>query len=186
MSGNLIPEVINTDIEVVKEGQIRTPRFDGLISKISVGEYNDLTGDITIISWVNAKSSGENTTGTILDNAKLRIHLNSAARIYVYSDGAAYSYSELSSIKLDGTYHSVIITRSSSGVTTIYIDSVDFTVDNSSGTPAAGTEPTTIGNRDVGNRTWDGNIPELIILDGLLTPKEISQYYTSTKNLYNK
>jgi hypothetical protein len=48
----IIPEVTNTDIEVVKDGQVRVPRFNGDTSKIDCGSYNDLTGDITVLAWI--------------------------------------------------------------------------------------------------------------------------------------
>ena len=55
-----------------------------------------------------------------------------------------------------------------------------------SGTPAAGTENILVGDRGAGTTNFDGDIPEVIVLSGLLTAEEISQYYTATKHLYGK
>jgi hypothetical protein len=183
----LVPEVTNTDIEVVKEGQIRVPRFTSDSSKIDCGNYNDLTGDITYIAWCKRNSNGRSVLqARYLDNGKLIIRATSANDLAVTSDGTTpYSVSIEDVPKRE--WFLLTITRKADGTVAIYYDGKEINTDTSStGTPVAGTSNIFVGSEDNGNRGYDGCIAETIVIDGLLTVEEISQYYSSTKHIYNK
>jgi len=183
----LIPEVVNTDIEVVKEGQIRVPRFNGSTSKVDCGDYNDLTGDITILSWVSSSGSQGIESPQIIKRGDLAFAINTTwGQLFVTSDDSTYANSGNFSIMSDDMFLATLI-RKASGEVTFYINGKqEDTADQDSGTPVSEVISTKIGNNVGSNRGWKGLIPEVIILEGLLTPAEISQYFSSTKHLYNK
>jgi len=185
-----IPEVTNTDIEVVKEGSIRVPRFNGSTSKIDCGGYHDLTGDITIIFWMNPYSYGGGNYGRLLENGQLRIYIREQGgyrTVWISSDGGVNNiYAAADSYDF---HHPVlfIITRTSTGVTYVYKDGELFAqIDTDTGTPVAGSTNIILGNISTDIRSFDGLISEVILLEGLMTAAEISQYYTATKHLYGK
>jgi hypothetical protein len=180
----VVPEVTNTDVEVVKEGSIRVPRFDGSTSEVDCGDYNDLTGDITVLAWVRLHSKG--ASGRILDNGKLVIR-QTANPINYYafsSDNTTWATNSVMDIQF-GDWNFVAWTRKADGKTAIYWNADIIASSADSGTPTAGTTNILIGNSAVGN-LHDGELPETIVLSGLLTAAEISQYYTATKHLYGK
>jgi hypothetical protein len=190
----IIPEVTNTDVEVVKEGQVRVPRFNGATSKIDCGDYNDLTGDITVLAWVRPFSSGESGLSRILGNGSFFIRFNYPGTdhvIQVRSDGSTSATTDLGAWKEHLSVF-VVILRKANGDTTCYINGVIDAgmINESSGTPTIGFENIIVGNNENAAYTLDGDIPEVQVLSGLLTPEEISQYYSSTKHstkhLYNK
>lgn len=187
----IIPEVINTDIEVVKDSPGYVPRFNGSSSKIDCGDYNDLTGDITLLAWIKPFSYGASVQGRILDNGKVIWAVyNLGADIntmFFSSNGAVTPFAVDYSVNKQ-EWTSGIITRTAAGIINIYINGEfnGVAADQDSGTPEAGITNVYIGNRSAINRGFDGQIPETIVLSGLLTPKEISAYYTATKHLYQK
>jgi len=181
----IIPEVTNTDIEVVKEGSVRVPRFNGSTSAINCGRYNSLSKDVSIITWMRPFSEGELGLGVILYNTKLRLAHTTNNRLYIQSDGATALATPIDSIK-HNEIHCVAVIRKSTGLADVYIDGIKVIDNTNSGTPADGTSIIIGNNAANGALAWDGTIPEVIVIDGLLTPEEISAYYTSTKHLYNK
>ena len=184
----IIPSVTNTDIEIVREGSQYVPRFNGSTSKIDCGSYHNLTGDITVLTWVNAKTLGELNLGIIIDNSKLRIFVYNvgAVRFRVQNDASTDAFSDTNVFKYSEN-KLLAVTRTAAGITNIYVDGeLSGTANQNAGTPVAGTTNILIGNVSALNRTWDGEIAEVQILSGLLTAAEINQAYTSSKHLYNK
>jgi len=55
------------------------------------------------------------------------------------------------------------------------------TADQNSGTPVAGTSNILIGNRADSARTFDGDIPMLTIVEGILTLEQITNFWYQTK-----
>lgn len=53
------------------------------------------------------------------------------------------------------------------------------------GTPTAGTSNITIGNDGAGSYTFDGQISNVRIIDGILSTQEIAQLWQDEKSLYN-
>ena len=79
-----------------------------------------------------------------------------------------------------------MVVRKASGLLDVYLNGELAQLDADSGTPVAGSTNIIIGNNNVDISTTDGQLPEVIILEGLLTPSEISNYYTATKAKYGK
>ncbi len=188
IGGNLVPEVVNTSMAVHKEGSIRTMLFDGNSSKVDAGSYYDLTGDITVLAWVKPRSYGEGGafSSYMLSNLQLVLGMQeSNTRYFFVSAGLiTFAYSAAGSVTIN-EYQLLIITRTASGIANFYIDGENNgTVDQSSGTPVAGTENIHIGNRFTATESFDGLISEVKVLSGLMTAQEISRYYSSTRHLY--
>jgi len=179
----LIPEVTNTDIEVVKQGEIYAPRFNGTTSKVDCGDYHDLTGDITVLAWVVPFGYGETNGGAILRNGRFNLIIDDFARFRVQNAGATVF--NFGSWELQDRIF-VAVVRKADGLVTGYIDGEQSGVETDADTPVAGDTNITIGNKSTNDRTWDGELPEVRVIEGLLTAAEISQYYTATKHKYQK
>ena len=183
------PTLIATAVK--KEGAINAILCDkanteiGPAGNITNGYFNDLTGDITILTWVKAYSQGEGTVGTLLDNSKVQLRIGGGFRIYFYGNGTAFTFTNPATIPVQ-KWKFIAVTRASNAVTNIWVDDLKLKTDANTGTPVVGTTPLTIGNSASPSRTWDGLISEMIVTDDILTEAEISQYYTATKHLYNK
>ena len=177
IQGELVPEVVVTDTEVVKEGSIYTPRFNGSSSKIDCGDYNDLTGDITVLAWVNRANDIVNFDN-LLSNGQFRLYYFSDV-LFARNDNGASGFSTNIFLNENGNWMHIAVVRKSSGSITFYKDAVDVTASDTAAAPVAGTSPIQIG-------PWGNKIAETQILLGLLTLAEISQYYSSTKHLYQK
>lgn len=183
----IIPEVQLTDVEVVKDSPGYVPRVGKASNaKIDCGDYNDLTGDITILAWVNSAGAGGGSQGRIIDNSKFILRLGSTRAIAVMSNGSTVVFGD-SKTDLQ-TYAFIAVRRTASGDTYLYKNGVlDTNLDgDTTGTPEAGTTNILVGNQSAGSRNWAGKLPETIILSGLLTSTEISAYYTATKHKFSK
>jgi hypothetical protein len=187
----IIPEVINTNIEIVKDGHIRTPELAVSGAVIKCGDYHDLTGDITLLSWYNVYDQRLGTSGRVIDNGQLLLRQNAnAINYWTFSSdagvtngnsgtgGGYYEY---------GEFAFIAITRKVDGTCNFWINGEkQGTADQNSGTPAAGTTDIAVGAVAAGSNQISGKLPEVRVIDGLLTSEEISQYYTATKHLYGK
>ena len=80
-------------------------------------------------------------------------------------------------------FHLLVVTRTSTGLVTIYVDNVNLTVITTSGTPAAGGN-IYIGNRAAGNRAWDGFIGKVAIYNHIFTEQECANAYKDFLNSY--
>lgn len=187
IGGVAVPEVSSSNIEVMKEGIVNVPRFNGTTSKIDCGTYNYLVGDLTILAWINSDGEGENLYERIVDNGKLYFAFRQdIRRLILVSDYVTAKLSAVGSLEYSD-YFCVCAIRKTDGSVTFYVDGeLSGAADQDSGTPVAGTANITVGNTAATTATFDGKIPEVIVVSGILTVAEISQYYTSTKHLYNK
>ncbi|MBT3349545.1 LamG domain-containing protein [bacterium] len=77
------------------------------------------------------------------------------------------------------------VTREYDGIVNLYIGDKETvpelsgTANQNSGTPEAGTT-VRIGNRSTSDRTFDGQISDLAVVEGILTTDQISEYYEQT------
>ena len=184
----VIPEVVNTDIEVVKDSPGRVPRFNGETSNVNLGDYNDLLGDISILTWIKLKIWGEGVSGRgkILDNRKLSFGVSGGSGVISFNRNDGSLDTTGAPIGLFEWFF-VAVVSNASGISDIYINGELEIADHDAGTPVVPTETLRIGDHgDGGGRAFGGQIPETIVLSGLLTAAEISQYFSSTKHLYNK
>ena len=149
-------------------------RGDGLTKCLS--NANDLvgTGDVTIFSVIKPRVVGA-AVYDIISNGKAMFGISGAAGVlYTSSDGVIAVYSAAASI-VAGTAYVVVVTRTSAGIINFHINGVDSgTVNQASGTPAAGS-PTYIGNNAAGTRGFDGDIDEVGIVSRILTTTEIDR-----------
>ena len=168
--------------------------FDGTDNYIDLGTDNpsDLTGDITISAWINPSGWGGSRFGRILTNGGcdfflLEHHISYANTMYFSSDNQSTSpiVAGQNSITLN-TWQHILVTRNSAGdETNIYINGVlSGTANQDSGTPIAGTNNTLIGNRDAGDRTFDGQISGMKIFNRVLSASEIDYLYSKEVNKY--
>jgi hypothetical protein len=149
---------------------------------LSFSKYNDFIGDITVLAW-GRFSKDQYTSAYLLNGGSgglLCFYAFASERFAFRSDGATSAISDTIEIgKRD--YFFIAITRKADGTVNFYLDGKLFgTADQNSGTPAVGTGDIIIGNNFYG--VWDN----VVVTQGLLTPEEISQYYTATKHKYGK
>ena len=186
INGVTVPSVIPTAVSVVKQGDVLAMKFNGN-SKIDAGSYDPMTGDRTFIAWVQPDKYDSITNLTSLfHNSQLQILIHNTNRyIYCTSNATTWALGTAGSVPVSKVPKMIVVTRASGGATNIYINTVlNGTANQSSGIPVAGTTNLTIGNRSTGNMGFIGTIDRPRIIDGILTPEEISQLYHSEKIKY--
>ncbi len=190
-SGSIIDRwgntLINTAMSVFKDGDVRVMEFNGSTSIIDMGVPNTLVGDKSFIAWIKPRTWGESESGTIFSNGKCSLYLQGGAsqKFWFSSDGSTNVSPGGVILSLRQPYLIGVI-READGNAIFYLDGEDTGSSGDSGTPAAGTTNLIVGNNAAGSQTFEGLIDPLIIIDGLLTEREFSQIYTSTKHLYQK
>jgi len=173
-----------TDVDIKKVGSnIYSPDFNGSTSKIDAGNFNDLTGDITILAWVNPKTAGENDNGFILFNGKFYFTFASVGRIQFSSNIITYWTSSNNAVPYNKNSF-VAITRTSVGLIEVSVNGIVIVTGQDTGVPVAGTETIKIGNNNTGTRAVDGKIPREVIYKGLLSTEQITQFWTNTRRYY--
>ena len=180
----VIPSVVNTSTTVQKDGDVNAMIFNGSTSKLDCGSYDTLVGDKTFVQWVKTTGWNSVSDARIIENGKSIVRtLPSYYRFS--SDGSTYASSAASSLILN-KWQCIVVTRTSTGIINFYIDGVlSGTANQSSGTPAAGTNNIIIGNNNAGARCHKGSIDKVRVIDGILTLNEISEIYSSERKLYN-
>lgn len=184
----VIPAVTPIAVSVVRSGDVYAMDFNGSTSKIDCGSYDGLTGNKTFIGWFKARSYGEGGYGRFIDNGKVMFSVyTSSNRIGFSSDGySTTALSAVNSVTFNNQYVFICATRTSTGITNIYINGVlSGTANQSSGTPATGTNNIILGNNNAGSYTFDGQISNVRIIDGILSTQEIAQLWQNEKSLYN-
>lgn len=158
--------------------------YDGADSKITSTVTLPANQALTATAWISASGWGEGNQGRIFDDGKnLFSLLNTNARLAFQSDGSTTALSAVSSIAIDSTWYFVAVTRNATGdETNLYINSaISGTSDQDSGTPAAGDNAIIVGNRNATDRTFAGEICNLIIFNKVLTQDQIRQMYNKHK-----
>lgn len=140
--------------------------FNGSTSKIDLG--CDFIGikPIAISAWIYLDGWGEGTSGNIVNNGKTMIYFYNDTGVKNYlrfhRDATTLAFSA-SVFQLNTWYH-IVCTSTDIGIANFYIDGVlSGTANQNSGTPTAGTTNIIIGNRNAGDRTFDGRIADLIV-----------------------
>ena len=144
------------------------------------------TKAVTVMGWIKSYSYGESGEGHILDNAKLTSGLaNSTVAYFIQSDGSTYVKSANNSLEFNKEQF-IVFTRESDGTTNFYIGDknnapiLSGSADQDSGIPVAGTSNVIIGNISGVNKTFDGTINKLQVVEGILSLAEITQWYSET------
>ena len=178
-----------TDITYVKEAELIVSKYNGSTTMTDLGYISDpMTGDLTAMAWIKPHSVGEGGAGRIIANHKFTFSLTSpfSKQVFVSSDGGGtWKYSANDIWAIDKWSH-VIVTRTAAGVTNIYKNLVlSGAADESSGTPAAPTEKTIVGNSNTGGNTIDGLLGEVRVFKGILNAYERDQIFQQERRLYN-
>lgn len=178
--------LINTDVEIVRDGSIWTQEYNNSSSKLDAGSFGDLTGDLTILAWIKPFGWGEDGTGRILDNGKLKYGvIITNDRMFITSNSTLV-YSANNSIDLN-KWQFIAVTRTSAGIVNHYINGIlSGTPNQNSDTPVAASTNLFIGNKEAVSATFNGNIPIVKIVSGILSTKQIENYYNATKRYFNK
>ena len=152
--------------------------FDGSSSKVDSGHDWIGTKDVTLICRAKLNGYGEVSSGNLISNDKFAITvLDTNNKIRVTSDGFLSSkYSAENAVSLTEEFE-VIVTRSSTGITNIYVNGEPSgAINESSGTPVNGTSNVILGNRVDQARTLDGEIDYLIAFDGIWSKADVKAW----------
>jgi hypothetical protein len=182
----IVPSIVNTSTEVYKDGDINVMKTSNPItSSIALGTYDSLIGDKTFVVWLKIiKDIGYYQN--IFNNSKLSILLNrTAGRIQIASESVTWAYSSNGSVPFSNkNWLMLVITRTSTGIANIYINGIiSGSANQSSGTPIAGTTAITIFTN--GGYLSNYFMDKVRIVDGILTPTEISEIFTAERGKYN-
>lgn len=189
----VIPTVTPTAVSVVRSGDVYAMDFNGSTSKIDCGSYDTLVGNKTFIAWVKPRSFGEGLLGRIFSNGGPSVGVDATMQLYLYSSSKSFYFrSATASYAQSGVAYDfnkwtmVAVTRTSTGITNIFVNGVlSGTANQSSGTPVAPTTNLIIGNDATGTATFDGQLSNTRIIDGILSTQEITQLWQDEKSLYN-
>ena len=179
----IVPELINTDIRIDHiDANIYSPDFNAISSKIDVGSYNDLTGNITFLGCINIKEY-QGLSDRIFNTNKFQIFLASNNRIAVTN---ANITSQLSGNDIweESELVCVAITRTSAGIINFYKNGVlSGTVNQTGDVPVAYTNTITLGSTGTGS-WFSGKIPRTVIYTGILSLEQITQFMTNNKRYF--
>lgn len=171
-----------TDVAIKKQGAY----FNGSTSKIDTGTDMIGTKPITIMGWIKPHSFGDGVLkNRLIDNGMLYFALGSNNNIGLTSDNATSVVSDTNSIFIN-KYYFVAATRGIGGTANFYIGdkstapALSGSANQDSGTPVAGSTNIFIGNRDFSDRTFDGLIPQLKVVEGILDIDQIAQYWSES------
>ena len=140
-NGVATPEPVLTDIEVVKDGFVRSPLFNGSTSKIDLGGYNDLTGDITVMAWIKYVEDDDEILAyrnAILANGQFGFGQRDNDALTLSRNG--FSNSSVSNYNILEKYewNFVCAVSKADGTTLLYANGEDVTNSDNAGTPVAG------------------------------------------------
>lgn len=184
INGVTVPSVVPTAVSVVKENDVLAMKFNGSTSKIDCGSYDTLVGDKTFVVWIGKiliELIPPGSYYTIFSNNNVLLRIRKNNRI-VYFSSNGFSTLATGWAITGELFNQIIVTRTSVGIANIYINGIlSGTANQSSGTPVAGS------NINIGyhpTHALKGYIDNPRIIDGILTPEEISQLYTNEKDKY--
>ena len=162
--------------------------FDGSNDYIDVGSFSLNANAGTVSAWIKSSNTSDfqmivaktgQTSGA--DQFMLRTQTDGKIRVILYYNNT-YSLLDSTATVLDGSWHHVAFTYSSSGVN-IYIDG---SASNSNTTNVSPLETTTenfmIGARKISapEKFFNGSIDEVAIWNTALTSTQVSEIYSAT------
>jgi len=154
-------------------------KFKAATDKIDCGTDFIGTGDITVCGWFNRKGLGGGNLGRIMDNGSFLINTNNVGALLLERN-STYARSE-NNVIANNKWYFFSATSTSDGTTAFRINGVANTYDSSAGIPADATTNLFIGNRNAGDRNFDGLIKNLRVFNRILTTSEQDEiYYTGT------
>jgi hypothetical protein len=188
--GSLVPAVVNTSVVSVRDGSVYANYYNGSTSKLDCGNYDDLTGEKSILAWVKPYSGGGNGAGRIFSNGKLEIIIAPSSldgtNVYGLTSAGGGAWAETADNVI--TFFKWVLlgfSRESDGTTNVYLNGVlSGSADQASGTVAAGTTNILIGDRDADDRGFYGLIGNTRIENGILSSAQAMQIYTSEVGYY--
>jgi len=156
--------------------------FDGIDDLITCASDPIGTNACTIVVTFLATGWGGGNTGRILDNGPLFAYLSNTGTLRFRGDGSTEATSGANSIALNTIYR-VVITRTTSGATNFHINgNLSGTANQASGTPTAGNQPLTFGNRAASDKGFKGNIRDIEIYVGQVwSPVQVQQDFLATR-----
>jgi hypothetical protein len=148
--------------------------FDNTNDYIDCGSDIIGTGDVTMGAMVRLENWDETIPRIMLNNKCFFVMYSTNDRILFTSNASTNAFSANDSIK-PGVYNFIVVTRTSAGVTNIYINGeLSGSADQSSGTPEAGTINTIIGY-DLASRAANSVIDTPFVYGSILTPTQIRE-----------
>ena len=176
--------IVNTAVNVVRSGSIWSMLFPSSGASLSLGSYNSLTGDLSLIGWIFPLGYGTSNAGKIIDNTKLKIGLsNTNSVLNVSSDGSTVVSGATNGIVI-GRWQHIAVTRTSAGVVNIYINGVlSGSANQASGTPASGS--TIYLGAAATSNYFNGRMGDIEVFQGILSQVEIAQKWSSEKSKFN-
>lgn len=180
----IVPAVIPTSVNVVRSDGIYVMEFNGTSSKIDCGNYDSLVGNKTFVAWVNPYYF---TTERVFSNGKFLVRLDEGSSKYrgnfqMYNN--AVNNSEATTVTQGFIWTLLVITRTSTGVSSFYLNGVASVKTGTDDTPSAGTTNMYIGS-SASTNYFIGKMSNVRIYDGILSTAEIAQIYQDEKALYN-
>jgi len=181
------PELESTNVAVKKTGSSYSAEFNGLNSRIDLGYDPVGSKAVTFMSWIKPYSFGGGSFGRIFENGDaIKHYIESQSRVSFRSSSAAWSSSANNSIPL-GKYSFCVVTRDKNGVVNFYIGDEENApvhsgvADQNSGNPTFWTTNAFLGNREDTTRTFDGLIPMIKVVEGILDIDSITQIRSETR-----
>ena len=179
-----------TDVAVKKIGNSYSAEFNGTTSMIDTGTDMIGTKAVTVMYWIKPYNfNNESANGTYIDNGKFSLYHNITGALRITSNLMSFPTSGLNSIILNKLQF-ISVTRESDGTVNFYIGdkntapALSGAADQNSGTPVAGTTNVIIGNNDAQTRTFDGLIPEIKVIENILSLDDITRYWSESRKNY--
>jgi len=165
----------------VQEG--KSYNFDGVDDLVDTGTDMIGTKAVTVMGWIKPYGWGEGTVGRILDNGKFYFYISGGStRLTLKSDDSTGTTSAIGSISLN-QWKFVSITREADGTANFYIGDLDTapalsgSADQNSGVPVAGITNVIIGNNNGTSRSFDGEMFDIRVYEGILDLNQITEVY---------
>jgi hypothetical protein len=185
----------NTDVEVVRDGQIDKMRFNGSSSFLDLGNPADLNFSDpfhhTFIAWIKANNIGTNdsflsnsSSGSASDiRFEWQYHTNKMA--LVIGNGTVFERIYANNKITDKLWYNIALTINGS-VVKFYMDGERDGIDGTLSYSIASLITTwKIGNAYSNSvYSYDGTINNILVYNNVLTDQMVSQYYSSTKFKY--
>jgi len=161
--------------------------FNGSTSKIDLGSDVIGTKAFTVMGWIKPYGLGGGGYGRVIDNTKVQLGMfNTDNKLYYSNNGSTLAQSAVNSVLLN-KWTFVVVTDEADGTVNFYIGdkntapALSGSADQASGTPEAGTTNIIIGNKSDRTRTFNGLIPKIKVVEGILTLNQITQVWSETR-----